>query len=129
MLSSLPTTVLSPHHTTLSSGLAEKTCTAVDGSAITSGGGFSLVYARPAWQAAAAGGYLSATQQTFPGNRYVPVSSSVPTRGLPDVSLMGNSYIVAIGGNFYALSGTSASSPALAVSLALSLGLNLVLLA
>ena len=120
----------SPHHTTPheSSGLAEKTCTAVDGSAITSGGGFSLVYARPSWQATAAEGYLSATQQTFSGNRYVPVSSSVPMRGLPDISLMGNSYIVAIGGRFYSLSGTSASSPALAVSLSFRLFLFLSLL-
>ena len=94
--------------------LVETVCSAASGSAITSGGGFSIIYGRPSWQTSAVSTYLTNTGQTFTGNSYVYLASTTATRGLPDVSLMGNKYIVVIGGKQYALSGTSASSPALA---------------
>ena len=103
----------------------ESVCSATGGSVITSGGGFSIIYSRPSWQSAATS-YLSSTGQTFTGNAYFPIAATTPTRGLPDISLMGNAYVVYVGGKGYGMSGTSASAPALGglVSLVNSVRVN-----
>ena len=103
----------------------ESVCSATGGSVITSGGGFSIIYSRPSWQSAATS-YLSSTGQTFTGNAYFSVPATTPTRGLPDISLMGNAYVVYVGAKLYGLSGTSASAPALGglVSLVNSVRVN-----
>jgi tripeptidyl-peptidase-1 len=87
-------------------GTPEIACSSKTQGTISSGGGFSNYYARPSWQTAAVTGYLSTNS---------PVAGYATTgRGYPDVSLMGNSYYVTIGGKPNYECGTSASSPAFA---------------
>lgn len=65
----------------------------------SSGGGISIAYPQPAWQAG------------------VPGASSNGMRAVPDLSLAAAShdgYLVCLNGNWYVFAGTSASSPALA---------------
>jgi len=85
------------------SGNPEVVCQGDTGGTITSGGGFSSFYSKPSWQNSAVSHYFS--QQT-------PVSGYATNgRGYPDVSLLGNSYVVVMGGQYYYECGTSASSP------------------
>jgi len=83
----------------------EEVCMSNKGSIITSGGGFSNHFSQPSWQAAAIKTYLS-TAPNIP-----PKSMFGKGRGYPDVASLGNAYNVNIGGQWYKLSGTSASSP------------------
>lgn len=78
----------------------------VDDAVITSGGGFSAVHDAPAWAADAQRAYLAATNST-PGY-------NAAGRGYPDVALAGYGYEMVIGGDLYAVSGTSCSAPAVA---------------
>jgi tripeptidyl-peptidase-1 len=85
------------------SGMPEVTCSYLTNGTITSGGGFSNMYAMPEWQKAAVDTYFDTVQGTtlepFEGyNR--------SGRGYPDVSLMGSRYEVFIGGSVYYISGT-----------------------
>jgi len=83
----------------------EEVCMSNKGSIITSGGGFSNHFTQPSWQAAAIKTYLSTAPNVPPKNMFGT------GRGYPDVASLGNMYNVAIGGQWYKLSGTSASSP------------------
>eukprot|EP01039_Chlorochromonas_danica_P011479 gene11479-12844_t len=93
------------------SGSAEVTCSSRTGAAITSGGGFSTLYDAPSYQTSLLSAYLASTN---PASGY-----NAKGRGYPDVSLMASDYLVVIGGNTYAVSGTSASTPAFAGMLSL----------
>ena len=78
---------------------------------ITSGGGFSTYYPQPAWQAAAVSGYFT----TAAGLGKSPVAGYAANGcAYPDISLAGMNYMVVIGVKSYAVSGTSASCPAVA---------------
>lgn len=73
---------------------------------ITSGGGFSGVFAQPPWQAAAVAAYLRSGVQLPPAGSYATAG-----RAYPDVSAMGHSYPVVMAGSLYPVDGTSASAP------------------
>lgn len=83
---------------------------------VTSGGGFSEIFTE-------ANGYDLSFQQTSVSSYLSGLSSMSPTsvsgyntngRGYPDISAAGNNYVVIIGGEQYAVSGTSASAPVMA---------------
>lgn len=104
------------------------------GGVVTSGGGFSNIYMTPPWQQQAIASYLeqiNVSNTTVPyesdrshqGDKKAKKQMSPPYpspgfnshgRGYPDVSMAGVNYLVIVNGSFYALSGTSASSPAFA---------------
>jgi subtilase family serine protease len=87
---------------------------ATSGGRITSGGGFSTLYTQPLWQVSTVNKYFDvvATQpQTSSSSKY-----SVVGRAYPDLALLGYNYRVIIGGTWYSVSGTSASTPVLAGS-------------
>ncbi|KAK7248147.1 tripeptidyl-peptidase [Aureococcus anophagefferens] len=75
-------------------------------SVITSGGGFSTVFDAHNYTRPAVDAYL-ASHAPFPGFRR-------EGRAYPDVALAGYGYEVVIGGDLYAVSGTSCSAPAVA---------------
>jgi hypothetical protein len=78
---------------------------------ITSGGGFSTYYPQPAWQAAAVSGYFT----TAAGLGKSPAAGYAANgRAYPDMSLAGMNYVIVTGGISFAVSGTSASCPAVA---------------
>jgi hypothetical protein len=81
------------------------------GISITSGGGFSFNYPRPSWQDKAVAGYFAAAAAA---KQSPPAGYNANGRGFPDISLAGVNYDVYIGGNYYPVSGTSASCPAVA---------------
>jgi tripeptidyl-peptidase-1 len=89
---------------------AEITCSSNTEGMITSGGGFSNVYMRTAdasIQNTAVSNYLL----NVAGTVQAPVAGyNSQGEGYPDISAAGLNYIVANGGNFYPLSGTSAST-------------------
>lgn len=70
---------------------------------ITSGGGFSTQFPRLSWQSSAVSTYLGRTSAAA---GYNPNG-----RAFPDIAFVGVKYPVAIGGAFYSLYGTSASTP------------------
>ncbi|CDO76124.1 hypothetical protein BN946_scf184876.g17 [Trametes cinnabarina] len=74
-----------------------------------SGGGFSNVFPRPAFQEKAVSTYLT---KYPPG--YAPNIYNASGRAFPDVSANGLNYSVAINGQFRLVSGTSASAPTFA---------------
>jgi tripeptidyl-peptidase I len=77
---------------------------------ITSGGGFSVRNSRPSWQDAAVKGYFANASAAGVG----PVPGyETNGRGYPDITMAGLNYFVYVGGRVNALSGTSASCPAL----------------
>ena len=78
------------------------------GAVITSGGGFSTFYSQPKWQLNATNNYFN-NLQTQPSNGYNRLG-----RGYPDISMIGVSYAVIIGGSVNYLYGTSASTPVFA---------------
>lgn len=83
---------------------------------IYSGGGFSNIFSVPKYQSAAV--------HTFMTNHTPPYSSSLynndgKSRGFPDVSANGANYVIAIGGKFATVYGTSASSPVFASMISL----------
>jgi hypothetical protein len=78
---------------------------------ITSGGGFSINYPQPAWQSAAVSGYFTTAAGL---GKIHEAGYAANGRAYPDISLAGMNYVVVIGGASYAVSGTSASCPAVA---------------
>lgn len=103
-------------------GKPEVACQGDTGGIITTGGGFSTLYPTPTWQTAFTTQYWQTVQQQaaaippFP----VPVPGYTASgRGIPDISLLAHNYIIAVAGNFTAVSGTSASSPVFAGMLGL----------
>lgn len=87
----------------------EIACTSTTGGGITTGGGFSTVYAQPSYQSTAVNNYLSNGPNLPPTNQF-----NASGRGYPDVAVMGHSYITVGGGNFSGADGTSASAPVFA---------------
>jgi len=84
----------------------EIVCQSDKGSIITSGGGFSTVYPQPDWQATAVKTYLTTGPKLPPTKQFNPKG-----RAYPDVASLGNAYNIVVGGRWYMVSGTSASSP------------------
>ena len=75
---------------------------------IFSGGGFSNVFALPDYQKAAVKSFFKSHKPPYSAVQY---NSTGTSRGFPDISANGANYVVAIGGQFYLVYGTSASSP------------------
>jgi tripeptidyl-peptidase-1 len=90
---------------------AEVTCSSNTQGTITSGGGFSNVHTRSAdasFQNTVVSNYLT----TVAGTSQAPSSGfNTQGRGYPDILAAGLKYSTTIGGNFYVVSGTSASTP------------------
>jgi tripeptidyl-peptidase-1 len=72
-----------------------------------SGGGFSTMFPAPSWQAAETKAYLAAASMLPPAGSYPPGG-----RATPDVSALGEGYMVGMNGNYQPVGGTSASTPA-----------------
>eukprot|EP01032_Pedospumella_encystans_P018131 gene18131-20647_t len=93
------------------SGNTEVACQSSKGSQITTGGGFSNVYALPSWQATEVTNYI----RSVVNSNSAPLAGYDPTRrGYPDISVLANNYVVAADGLPYIVSGTPASSPVVA---------------
>jgi subtilase family serine protease len=93
---------------------AEQADNILNGGIITGGGGFSTAIDQPPYQAQAVAQYLSGASNLPPANTF-----NGAMRGFPDISLMGERYVVMLVDDMGNLkpeevSGTSASSPALA---------------
>jgi len=95
------------------SGSTETACMSDNDGVITTGGGFSTIFDAPTWQTAAIKKYFSVVS-TQPTSGY-----ATSGRGYPDISLTGLNYEVVVGGETYAVSGTSASSPSVAAMVSL----------
>jgi len=75
-----------------------------------SGGGFSIYFPTPDWQQEAVSSYLNREDITFPDeSRFTSTG-----RAYPDISAQSVDYVIAYDSAFYLVSGTSASSPAVA---------------
>jgi tripeptidyl-peptidase-1 len=88
----------------------EIACSSDTGGGITSGGGFSNVFRAPDYQTDAIAAWKQNNSKTLPPSTMF----SQQGRGYPDVAMMGHNYVVSIGGNLAAESGTSASAPVFA---------------
>jgi len=95
-------------------GNPEIACTSSTGGLITTGGGFSVTFAQPSYQAAVVNNYLKNGPNMPPTSQF-----NSKGRGYPDVALLGYNYVVYIGGSAQQVSGTSASSPVFAGMLSL----------
>ena len=94
----------------------EVTCQSDEGSSITTGGGFSNYYDRDSFQDDFVDDYFDEVD----GTSKEPVSGySGNKRGLPDVALLANKYLVMADDELLVVSGTSASSPVMAGMVAL----------
>jgi len=74
-----------------------------------SGGGFSIYFDEPEWQSGAVDNYFSQSISYPDEDAYV-----AGMRGFPDISAQSVYYVIAYDGDFYEVSGTSCSSPAVA---------------
>ena len=90
----------------------EVACTFATGGLISSGGGFSNWYPRPAYQENAVQQYLSNSSGTVP----IPDATgyNISSRAYPDISALGHNFPTSVGGTFYLVSGTSGSTPLMA---------------
>ncbi|CAK4006177.1 related to Tripeptidyl-peptidase sed1 [Lecanosticta acicola] len=90
-----------------------------------SGGGFSNIYPRPAYQNASVTNYLTAHTPSYPtyntsGMNNPPESVTngglynIAGRGYPDVSAIGDNVVVVVNGMFELIGGTSAAAPTFA---------------
>ena len=100
----------------MESSLPEKACQSDLGGGITTGGGFSKYYSMPSYQQGVVNNYKSImftpyTTGSGSGTYTLTANPTQTGRAYPDISLAGANYAVMIGGEFYALSGTSASAP------------------
>lgn len=75
-----------------------------------SGGGFSIYFPTPDWQQDAVSSYLNRNDITFPDESRFQSTG----RAYPDISAQSVDYVIAYDSAFYLVSGTSASSPAVA---------------
>ena len=73
-----------------------------------SGGGFSNIFPRPTYQNASVLAYFDVLGDEYAG-RY-----NQSGRGFPDVAAQGQNFVIVVEGEFYLVSGTSASSPTFA---------------
>jgi tripeptidyl-peptidase-1 len=95
-------------------GTTEVACSSKTGGLITTGGGFSAVFSQPSYQAAAVNAYFKSNVPFPPSSQYNGAG-----RGYPDVALVGHNFDVCIAGQFYQVSGTSASTPTTAAMITL----------
>jgi tripeptidyl-peptidase-1 len=91
---------------------AESACSQV----IYSGGGFSNNFPLPSYQKSALKTYFKKHKPSYGSDRY---NNSQATRGYPDVSANGAGYVVATGGEYELVYGTSASAPTFAAIIAM----------
>ncbi|OAA66529.1 alkaline serine protease [Niveomyces insectorum RCEF 264] len=94
-----------------------------------SGGGFSNVFAQPAYQASAVADYFEQVQGRLafsgyatPGTNFSEVGSGVyhtGGRGYPDVAAVGDHYVTMLNGQWATIGGTSLSAPVWASMLTL----------
>lgn len=92
----------------------EVVCSAREGGVITSGGGFSDVYERPAWQQEEVKAYLKAGEGV-PKLAFFNQSG----RAYPDITALGSRFLVFVDEAQVELSGTSASTPVIAAMISL----------
>ncbi|ODA83680.1 hypothetical protein RJ55_02195 [Drechmeria coniospora] len=76
-------------------------------------GGFSQYFKRPAWQDDAVTGYVEELHGHLAGHY------DAGMRAIPDISVVGTSFKVIVGGQTLAMDGTSASTPVFAAMIAL----------
>jgi len=95
-------------------------CSSQTNGLITSGGGFSTVFSTPTYQTQQVSSYLTNGPDLPPTSMF-----NAAGRGYPDVSLIGHNFLEIIGGSWYQVSGTSASSPTFAGMVTLINGLRL----
>jgi tripeptidyl-peptidase I len=85
-------------------------------SILSSGGGFSNVFAAPGHQKGAISQYHHEAAGLF---RNTSHKFNIQGRGIPDISLLGKSYLAAINRVFQTIHGTSAAAPTMASLIAL----------
>ncbi|KDO31807.1 hypothetical protein SPRG_03727 [Saprolegnia parasitica CBS 223.65] len=95
--------------TQLDANGVEVVCSGALHGGITSGGGFSNVYPTPAYQKPAVAAYLSSHACPTKPGFFNPQG-----RAYPDIAVLGAHYSVIVNGKVKGISGTSASTPALA---------------
>jgi tripeptidyl-peptidase-1 len=88
-------------------GKHEIACSSRTGGVITTGGGFSTLFPVPSYQQNQVKSYIANIK-----NRIPPGYGK--GRGSPDIAALGHNYVVALGGGYSLLSGTSASTPVIA---------------
>lgn len=98
-------------------GVGEIVSSSSTGSRITSGGGFSINFAQPAYQKDAVEAFLKYSDN----NGLTPNQKNFNRQGraLPDISGMAHNYITVIAGDIVPVDGTSASTPVTAAFLTL----------
>ena len=94
----------------------EVVCTSDKGGGITSGGGFSSDFRRPWYQHEAVEYYLQQTDNPIPSQDKLTYNKS--GRGYPDLAAISSNYLVLMGEDLQAMSGTSASTPLIAAMVA-----------
>eukprot|EP01094_Clydonella_sp_ATCC50884_P028367 TRINITY_DN8492_c0_g1_i1.p1 TRINITY_DN8492_c0_g1~~TRINITY_DN8492_c0_g1_i1.p1 ORF type:complete len:516 (-),score=102.13 TRINITY_DN8492_c0_g1_i1:65-1612(-) len=94
--------------------VGEITSSIATGSRITSGGGFSDVFAMPSYQSEQVKAYLSTEGSSIP-SQYFNASG----RAYPDVAACARNFLVVISGELDPVDGTSASAPTIAGLVAL----------
>eukprot|EP00981_Chlorochromonas_danica_P007258 scaffold1623_cov165-Ochromonas_danica.AAC.10 len=92
----------------------EVACQSNNGGIITTGGGFSTLYARPSFQNQAVAKYLSSAE-----GRAAAAGYNSQGRGYPDVAVLAFNYQIVLNGQMTLVSGTSASAPVMAAMLSL----------
>ena len=106
---------MGPEHLDPGASTEEVACTSDGGGLITSGGGFSNKWPTPSYQATAVAGFLRSGAGALPPASLFNASG----RAYPDVALLAHNYPTLVGGKYYQVSGTSASTPAFAALLTL----------
>lgn len=96
----------SPYLTSVGATYAAAGTASLETAVDWSGGGFSTVFGRPAYQDAAVRNYFS-TAANMPNASFYNASG----RGYPDVSALGTNYNVFVGNSWQEVSGTSCASP------------------
>jgi len=91
------------------SGKPETACQSDTGGIITTGGGFSTVFAQPSYQSTEVAKFQSNSTACPPKTMFASNG-----RGYPDVSMAGYNYEVIVASTTYGVSGTSASAPVFA---------------
>jgi len=84
-------------------------CVSFDGAGFTSGGGFSTYSPMPPYQETAVSSYLQSGTQLPPASYF-----NKTHRAYPDVSALGNNFLIYIMGSWSLVGGTSASAPTFA---------------
>lgn len=94
----------------------EVVCTSDKGGGITTGGGFSSDFHRPWYQQDAVEHYFQQRDSPVPSEKDLIFNRS--GRGFPDLAAISSNYLVLMGDELVAMSGTSASTPLIAAMVA-----------